>query len=123
MKASRLYLLAIAALALVAIFLGHSIAQTSIAPAAQPPLKMLVCDIFRVFNQYQNDIDMGDQFDQKYKMILITDKQKQEKTDTEEAALKQLKEGSAEQLKQQEEIEQEKAEHQVWRQVQEHTLK
>jgi Skp family chaperone for outer membrane proteins len=122
MKVSRLYLLAIAALALVAVFLGHSIAQTATPAAAQPPLKVLVCDIFRIFNQYQKDIDLSDQYNQKMQVLMIEDKKKQDRTDTEEKGLKDLKEGSAEQLKQQEEIEQEKAEHQVWRQVQEHTL-
>lgn len=122
MKASRLYLLAIATLALVAVFLGHSIAQPAAPVATQPPLKALVCDIFRVFNQYQNDIDLSDQYNQKMQVLMIEDKRKQEKSDTEEKALKDLKEGSAEYLKQQDQIEQEKAEHQVWRQIQERTL-
>jgi Skp family chaperone for outer membrane proteins len=123
MKASRLYLLAIATLALVAIFLGNSIAQTATAPAAaQAPLKVLVCDIFRVFNQYQNDMDLSDQYNQKMQVLMIEDKKKQDKAETEEKGLTSLKEGSAEYIKQQEEVEQEKAEHQVWRQVQERGL-
>jgi Skp family chaperone for outer membrane proteins len=123
MKASRLYLLAIAALALVAIFLGRSIAQTATAPAAaQAPLKVLVCDIFRIFNQYQNDIDLSDQYNQKMTVLMLEDKKKQEKAEMDEKGLSSLKEGSAEYVKQQGEVEQEKAERQVWQQVQEHNV-
>ncbi len=118
MKRSTLLLTVLIAMGTTAALLSHGFAQAPAAPPATPT-RVAVCDVAKVFNNYQRAKDLTAEFEQRRRRIKVEDDRRDARLKQLQATLSALKPGSKEHETRLAEYMKASIERQVWRKMQE----
>jgi len=118
MKRSALLLTVMIAFGTTAVLLRHSFAQAP-APPPAPSTRVAVCDVAKVFNNYQRAKDLTTEFEQRRRRIKAEDERRSARLKQLEATISALKPGSKEHDARLAEYMRASIERQVWRKMEE----
>jgi Skp family chaperone for outer membrane proteins len=94
MRVSRVSVLIVVGVALSAAVLSHSLAQPAAKPAT--PTKVAVCDVVKIFNNYQRAKDLTTEVSERRKVIQSENDARGKKIDDKQKEMKALKKNSKE---------------------------
>jgi Skp family chaperone for outer membrane proteins len=123
MRTSGTFLTAVIAVSAVAVLLAQVLAQPAGGPPAKPPpSRVAVCDVIKVFNNYERGLSLSKEFDQRTEQIKAEDDRRGKEIQNLVERLEALKPGSKEYETQYQEMQKLAIQRRVWFEMQQQSI-